>query len=76
MTVDRDMLQEIQRLRNRTLDFDRKLKFGQADQAVSATTDLDVKGVDDAHLMLSAGNYSLVVRINGVPFKAAMTSAF
>lgn len=76
MVIDRDMLQEIQRLRNRTLDFDQKLKFGQTDQAISATTDADVKGIDEAHVMLSAGVYNMVLRINGVPFKVAMTSAF
>ncbi len=70
MAIDSEVRKEIERVTNRTLD------FNSAIQTTLATTDTDIKGVDNAHMFLSAGVVNLVVRVDGVPFKAAMTSAF
>lgn len=70
MPIDKATQKELQRMKNRMLDFNPEI------QSVSATTNADIKGVDNAHVMLSAGIYNMVLRIDGVPFKIAMTSAF
>ena len=70
MTIDNEIRKEFERVKNRSLDFNPEIL------SVSAMTDTDIKGVDNAHVFLSAGIVNFVVRVNGVPFKAAMTSAF
>ena len=70
MTIDKSTQKELDRMKNRTLDFD------SVPQTTAPATDTDVKGVDNSHVYLSAGIYQLVVRVNGVPFRVAMTSAF
>ncbi len=70
MTIDSEVRKEIERVTNRTLDFNPQI------QSVSATTDPDIKGVDNAHIFVSAGVVNFAARVDGVPFKVAMTSAF
>ena len=70
MTIDSEVRKEIERVTNRMLDFNPQI------QSVLATTDPDIKGVDNAHIFVSAGVVNFAVRVDGVPFKAAMTSAF
>ena len=70
MAIEKNIQIEFDRLKNRMLDFNPEIA------TVSAVTDSNIKGVDNAHVMLSAGVYNYVLRINGVPFKIAMTSAF
>jgi hypothetical protein len=70
MTDNNAGRKELERIRNRMLDFNPEI------QTVSAATDTGVKGVDNAHVMLSAGINNFVVRIKGVPYKVALTSAF
>ena len=70
MPIDKITQIEFDRIKNRMLDFNPEV------QSVSAATDGDIKGIDNAHVMLSAGIMNYVVRVNGVPFKIAMTSAF
>ncbi len=70
MAIDSEVRKEIERVTNRTLDFNSQV------QSVSATTDPDIKGVDNAHMFLSAGIIHFSARVDGVPFKVAMTSAY
>jgi len=73
MEKDKDSVsrKELQRVKNRMLDFNPKKQT-----TVPTATD-GVRGVDNAHVLLSAStNYHLVFRIDGVPFRVALTSAF
>ena len=71
MPLDNEIRRELQRLKNRQLDFNPEIKTAAPD------TDTDKKGVDNAHVYLSADtDYHLVVRIKGVPYRVALTSEF
>lgn len=73
MPKDAATRKDMERMRNRMLDFNPEI---QLYEDVLDVTDTDIKGMDNAHMLLSAGFINLVVRVDGVPFKVAMTSAF
>ncbi len=69
MARDAATRKDLQQIKNRQLDFNPEIRAGVG------PTDTDVKGVDNAQIFLSAGVIHFGIRINGVPFHAAMTSA-
>lgn len=68
-TRDAATRKDLERMKNRMLDFNPEV------QAAIADTDTGIKGVDNAQIFLSGGVYQFGLRINGVPFHVAMTSA-
>ena len=71
MPLDRETRRALRKSENRKLDFNPDI------QSVIPVADTDKKGVDNAHVLLSAStNYHLILEINGVPFRVALTSAF
>ncbi len=70
MALDKETKKEMDRMRNRMLDFNPEI------QSVAPTNVSDVKGVDNAHVYLSAGVPQMTLRVNGVNWRLAMTSAY
>ena len=69
MAMDKEVQKELERTRNRSIDFNPEIGSS------APASDANVTGVDNMQIYESGGTYYMAIRINGVPYQVALTAS-